>query len=122
MKRQLALLAVLSAAVCGTSAVVTPAQAAVSTVTSARATDAMVVANGVRLRSAPGGSWVIGYLYYRDYGQILSVSSSSWCQFRLGGRSASGLPAGTVGWASCSYFATEDGVRFSYRAVDALGA
>ncbi|MFF4416351.1 SH3 domain-containing protein [Streptosporangium sp. NPDC001559] len=122
MKRQLALLAVLSAAVCATPAVVTPAQAAVSAVTSARAIDAMVIANGVRLRSTPGGSWVVGYLYYGDYGQILSVSSGTWCQFRLGGRSASGLPAGTVGWASCSYFATEDGVRFSRTAVDALGA
>ncbi|MEV8633421.1 hypothetical protein AB0395_17340 [Streptosporangium sp. NPDC051023] len=122
MKRFLALLTVLSAAVCGTLTAVTPVQATVSTtvsVVSAPAIDAVVIANGVRLRSTPGGTRVIGFLYYWDYGQILNFSGA-WCQFRLGGRSASGLPAGTTGWASCSYFATEDGLRVSNTVVDSL--
>ncbi|GAA3114915.1 SH3 domain-containing protein [Streptosporangium carneum] len=131
MKSHLALLVAASAVVAGTLTAVGPAQAAVSaalpssplTSTSAFAypTDAVVTGEGLRLRSAPGGGWIIGYLYPGDYGQILNTYSSAWCRFRLGGRSASGLPAGTTGWASCSYLATEDGLRVSNTDVDPLG-
>ncbi|MFF5208831.1 hypothetical protein [Streptosporangium sp. NPDC000396] len=101
-----------------------PAQAAMpglSSTDAAASVDAVVVADGVRLRSSAGGSRVIGLLYYGDYGQILNANlSSSWCKFRLGGRSTSGLPVGTTGWASCSYFATEDGRRLAEVSADSL--
>ncbi|MFI6889969.1 SH3 domain-containing protein [Streptosporangium canum] len=123
MKRYLALLAMVPAVLGGTLAAVSPAHAAAPTPSASVAlgVDAVIVADGVRLRSSPGGSYVIGLLYYGDYGQILG-SSNGWCRFRLGGRSASGLPAGTTGWASCSYFATEEGRRMSEVAVDSLEA
>ncbi|MDP9865477.1 MULTISPECIES: hypothetical protein [Streptosporangium] len=119
MKRHLALVAVVLAVAGGTLATVTPAQAGASGFSAALGVDAVIIADGVRLRSTPGGPYVIGLLYYGDYGQILD-SSSGWCKFRLGGRSASGLPAGTTGWASCSYFAREDGRRLAEEPVDTL--
>ncbi|WP_326644055.1 SH3 domain-containing protein [Streptosporangium sp. NBC_01755] len=85
------------------------------------AVDAVVIANGVRLRSSPGGATVIGYLYHGDYGQILNpLSTNGWCNFRLGASSASGLPSGTTGWVSCTYLAREDGRKFNGPAVDTL--
>ncbi|GAA2849007.1 hypothetical protein GCM10010517_06300 [Streptosporangium fragile] len=127
MKRLPAIVIAAVTAAAGLSLVASPARAAAmssgyaSTATTAQtaAVDAMVVADGVRLRSSAGGTRVIGYLYYGDYGQILS-SSSGWCRFRLGGTSASGLPAGTTGWASCAYLAREDGLRSEEPAVDTL--
>ncbi|WP_329428747.1 SH3 domain-containing protein [Streptosporangium sp. NBC_01495] len=125
MKRLLVFAAVMSATAAGMAAAAIPAQATPvngSFVRSAApAVDAVVIADGVRLRSSPGGSTVIGYLYYGDYGRILNPSSTNgWCNFRLGARSASGLPSGTTGWVSCTYLAREDGRKFDGPAVDTL--
>ncbi|MGJ6962239.1 hypothetical protein ACSDR0_10050 [Streptosporangium sp. G11] len=113
-------------AAAGMAVAAVPAQAApvnsAFVLSAAPAVDAVVIANGVRLRSSPGGSTVIGYLYYGDYGRILNPSSTGgWCNFRLSASSASGLPSGTTGWVSCTYLAREDGRKFVGPAVDALG-
>ncbi len=123
MKRFPAFAAVTLTAVAGMAVAAVPAQATpvngASAMSAVSAVDAVIIADGVRLRSSAGGSTVIGYLYYGDYGQLLG-SSGGWCRFRLGGRSASGLPSGTTGWVSCSYLATEDGWKFNGPAVDTL--
>ncbi|MFF3439911.1 SH3 domain-containing protein [Streptosporangium sp. NPDC002721] len=123
MKRLLTFAAVTLAAVAGIAVAAVPAQAApvndAPVVLAAPGVDAVVVADGVRLRSSAGGSTVIGYLYYGDYGQIVGTTGG-WCRFRLGARSASGLPSGTTGWVSCTYLAREDGQKFTGPAVDTL--
>lgn len=123
MKRLLTFAAVTLTAVAGLAVAAVPAQAtpvsSASALSAVPGVDAVVVADGVRLRSSAGGSTVIGYLYYGDYGQILS-SSGGWCRFRLSARSASGLPSGTTGWVSCTYLAREDGQKFNGPAVDTL--
>ncbi|MEU7002031.1 hypothetical protein [Nonomuraea sp. NPDC046570] len=66
--------------------------------------EAWVTADGVRLRTSPSGTaTVIGLLYTNDHGYILSWTGT-WCRFRLLDPSASGLPTGTTGYASCAYF------------------
>lgn len=125
MRRFLAFAAATLTAAAGMAVAAVPAQAApvnrLSVLSALPAVDAVVVANGVRLRASAGGSTVIGYLYYGDYGQVLNPNSTSgWCNFRLGGRSASGLAAGTTGWVSCSYLAREDGLGADGLNVDTL--
>ncbi|MEU3165272.1 SH3 domain-containing protein [Streptosporangium sp. NPDC006930] len=125
MKKLLAFAAATLTAAAGMAVAAVPAHAdpvsSAFVLSAAPAVDAVVVADGVRLRSSPGGSTVIGYLYYGDYGQILNPNSTGgWCNFRLGARSASGLPSGTTGWVSCSYLAREDGWKFNGPAVDTL--
>lgn len=125
MRKFLVLTAVVATTLGGMAVGPALAQAAVPTGTPALsqllAVDAVVVANGVRLRSSAGGGTVIGYLYYGDYGLVLNPNSTSgWCNFRLGGRSASGLSAGTTGWVSCGYLAREDGLGVKAPAVDTL--
>jgi len=125
MKKFLAFAAATLTAVTGVAVAAAPAHAdrvsSAFVLSETLAVDAVVVANGVRLRSSPGGSTVIGYLYYGDYGRILNpTSTNGWCNFRLGARSASGLPSGTTGWVSCTYLAREDGWKFNGPAVDTL--
>jgi hypothetical protein len=125
MKRLLAFAAVTLTVAAGMAVVAVPARAApvggALVLPAAPAVDAVVIADGVRLRSSPGGSTVIGYLYHGDYGRILNpTSTNGWCNFRLSARSASGLPSGTTGWVSCTYLAREDGRKFAGPAVDAL--
>ncbi|MFI6507386.1 hypothetical protein ACIBCT_07270 [Streptosporangium sp. NPDC050855] len=124
MRRFLASAAMALVAFAGTAAMAVPASATPvtggSVLSAVPGIDAVIIADGVRLRSTPGGSKVIGYLYYGDYGQVGTSSTNGWCYFRLGGRSASGLPAGTAGWVSCSYLAREDGLGYDGPAVDTL--
>ncbi|MBB2913895.1 hypothetical protein FHS43_005204 [Streptosporangium becharense] len=125
MKRLQGVVLAVVTAVTGLTAAAAPAHAAPTDrgapAVRAATVDAMVVADGVRLRSSAGGSGVVGLLYYGDYGQVLNpASTGGWCRFRLGGRSASGLPAGTTGWVACSYLAREDGLRPEGPPVDTL--
>ncbi|GAA4189004.1 hypothetical protein GCM10022252_25180 [Streptosporangium oxazolinicum] len=125
MKKSLVFAVATLAVAAGMATAAVPAQAApvssAFTLSAVPAVDAVVIADGVRLRSSPGGSTVIGYLYYGDYGRILNpTSTNGWCNFRLGARSASGLPSGTTGWVSCTYLAREDGRKFDGPAVDTL--
>ncbi|MEU4830424.1 hypothetical protein [Streptosporangium sp. NPDC023615] len=124
MRRFLASTAAALTVVAGMAATTVPASANAvsgdSVLSAAAGVDAAIIADGVRLRSTPGGSRVIGYLYYGDSGQTRYGSTNGWCYFRLGRTSASGLPAGTAGYVSCSYLATEHERLHDGPAVDTL--
>ncbi|MGC5011012.1 hypothetical protein ACLQ2R_09645 [Streptosporangium sp. DT93] len=124
MRRFLASTAATLMAVAGVAVAAVPASAAAvtgaSVASAAAGVDAVIIADGVRFRSSPGGSKVIGYLYYGDSGQTRYGSTNGWCYFRLGRTSASGLPSGTAGYVSCSYLATEHERLYDGPAVDTL--
>lgn len=117
MRRRLLSLVLAFLAACGTVvATARPAQAAEF---------GRIWADGVRLRTGPSATaTVIGLLYDGDALWLLSSASSGWCRIRLYARSASGLPAGTVGYVSCYYIALIDqGSRLSRTGpVDALAS